>query len=393
MIKTRTFWILIIISAVIVVMASVIAALPFRKWRVQSYFRERAQRENVPIVFYGRVGEQDGTPVSGATIDLRISSSNSHPLSENDLHKSQQFQKVTDDNGLFSIDGYTGLFLEVQAISKDGFRSDLKVSRFFHYSPKYEPGERHYPDPANPVLFYMWKKGLSTAVVEREIDFRLHVDNRPVTIDLLTGKWQPGRVDSGDLQVSLKRQEGLLYPKPPYDWEFEIKAVNGGIVETNDVFLYQAPETGYRNEYKYSFRSANVPGGADAKKKYYVRGRDGSFFASLDVEVHSNGDSRDEAWGGIRIHCLLHPWGSRNLEPDKSKKLDPRASEESGPKTPVSSRAENNRCPSVPHRWRFNPIFLNVPGACGNSLHTHRSASFSLQSRPDCRPSFPRPDH
>lgn len=312
-----------VLFIVVAIASAFVILVPLRRWRAQRYFYELAQRENVPIEFYGKVVEQGGTPITGATVDLRVSGWEANPLPDKELHTSLVFQKVTDENGLFSVTGYRGLFLEVKAVSNEGYQLDPKSRFSFLYSTSFDARERHYPDPANPVLFYMWKKAATEPLIERDLGFRLHVDNSPITIDLLTGKSQPGRVSTGDLQVSLKRQEGLLYPKPPYDWEFEIKAINGGIVETNDVFLYQAPDSGYQSGYKYPLRSANVPGGADAKKKYYVRGRDGSFFASLDVEVNSNSDNRDEPWGGIRIHCLLNPRGSRNLEPDKSKKLNP----------------------------------------------------------------------
>jgi hypothetical protein len=312
----------VLIFVILAIVAVFIFLVPPSTWIYQLLVYKRAKHDNVQLDFYGKVVEHDGSPISGATIWLDSSkiephlNPNQHPI----VHET--FSRMTDQNGLFSVHGISGTYLQVVGVSKDGYRSDMKVGSFFHFGPSADFRERHHPDPGNPVVFHLWKKGPTEPLIEREIGFRLHVDNSPVTIDLLTGKSQPGRVSSGDLQVALNRPVGLLYPRPPYDWQFEITAINGTILETTDVFLYKAPEAGYQSVYKYAFQSANVPGGADAKKKYYVRGRDGSFFASMDVEVNSNSDNRDEAWGGIRIKYLLNPRGSRNLEPDKSKKLN-----------------------------------------------------------------------
>ncbi len=267
----------VLFLAILATLTILFLLVPPSIWRYQWWVYNRAKRENVQLDFYGKVVEQDGTPVPGATIWLDSSkiephlNPNQHPIAH------ETFARMTDQNGLFSVQGMSGTYLQVVDVSKDGYRSDIKVGRFFHYGPSADFRERHHPDPANPVLFYVWKKRPTESLIQREIGFRLHVDNTPVTIDLLTGKSQPGRVEAGDLQVSLKRPDGLLYPKELYDWEFEIKAIKGAIVETKDVFLYLAPETGYQDGYKYTFRTANVPGGRDAKKKFYVRGRDGFF--------------------------------------------------------------------------------------------------------------------
>jgi hypothetical protein len=320
--RTRTFWIFLVLTCVLVAAAVLLILAPPWTWRSRRYNYERAQRDNAPIEFYGKVVEQDGTPIAGATIDLTISRLKPHLLSDKDPHSWQTFQKVTDENGCFSVNEDKGLFLEVKRISKDGYRSDLKVTPFFHYSATYSTSPKHHPDASKPVFFYMWKKGPAESLIERKRVFRVRVDNSPITIDLLTGKSPPGRVNVGDLQVSLKRPEGLLYPTGIYDWEFEIKAVNGGIVETSEVFPYQAPETGYKGSYKYALSTAIVEGGYTAKKKYYVRGRDGTFFASLEVVANSNADTSGEAWGAFSIDYRLNRRGSRNLEPG-SPKLNP----------------------------------------------------------------------
>jgi len=321
--RTRHFAILILLAAALAVMATVFILAPPWTWKARWYIKKKAEYANVPIAFYGRVIEQDGTPVGSANVLVEVGLFESRPLSNKDPVTSRTIAATTDTNGYFSLAGLNGKYLQVRAISKEGYHSDLKVARTFSYSPSYDIRERHFPDPANPVLFYMWKRGATESLIQRERTFAVRPDNSPVTIDLLTGKSQPGRVSTGDLQVSLKRPEGLLYPKGIYDWEFEIKAVNGGILETTDVFPYQAPEIGYQNGYKYALRTSNLEGGLGVTKRYYVRGRDGSFFASLELEVNSAADSPDGPLGAFYFRYLLNPRGSRNLEPDRSKKLNP----------------------------------------------------------------------
>jgi hypothetical protein len=313
--RTRTFCILAVCSSFLVVATAVMVLAPPWKWRSRWYDYKLAQRDNVPIDFYGKVEQQDGTPISGATVEFRLSRIDPHLLSDRDPIAAETFQRSTDENGLFSAIGLIGTSLQVTAVDKPGYRSDLKVSRSFEYSPRFDVRTRHHADPANPIIFLMWKKTGTEALVQRERTFGVRPDGTPITIDLLTGKSQPARSPTGDLLVSLKRPEGLLYPSSPFEWEFEIKGVNAGIVETKEIFAYEAPESGYESGYKYQLRTTTGEGGYTEKRKYYVRGRDGSFYASLEVVANSNADTSGEAWGAFNMKYRLNPRGSRNLEP------------------------------------------------------------------------------
>jgi hypothetical protein len=96
-----------------------------------------------PLDIYGKVVNQAGQPISGATIAGRIRVYTGY------MHSGyQDLSVITDADGRFSFPGIHGVKLGIVP-SKDGYFYNLKQST--------KRPDDYRPDPANPVIFQMWK--------------------------------------------------------------------------------------------------------------------------------------------------------------------------------------------------------------------------------------------
>ncbi|MFW2480907.1 MAG: hypothetical protein ACN4GF_12395, partial [Lentimonas sp.] len=89
--------------------------------------------------------------------------------------------------------------------------------------------------------------------------------------------------------------------------------VNGGLIKTDDVFPYTAPESGYEKNYTFSQKEATgswVSSMPDTT--FYIKAKAGQVYATItmDFRVHLFGDFFST------IEILANPNGSRNLEYD-----------------------------------------------------------------------------
>ncbi|HEV2208588.1 MAG TPA: carboxypeptidase-like regulatory domain-containing protein [Verrucomicrobiae bacterium] len=108
---------------------------------------QAAQEINRPIDFYGKAVDEKGEPLSGANVRFGCL-----VFPENHF----MTNAVTDAQGLFSLTGVTGAVLNVR-VSKEGYEvvPGTNQNSFAYSSPT---GAGFYPDPNNPVTFYLRKK-------------------------------------------------------------------------------------------------------------------------------------------------------------------------------------------------------------------------------------------
>lgn len=108
---------------------------------------QTAQEMNRPIDFYGKAVDDKGEPLSGANVRFGCVVFPENHFTTN---------AVTDAEGTFALTGATGAVLNVR-VSKQGYEEVPGTNRnsFAYYSPT---GVGYYPDPNNPVTFYLRKK-------------------------------------------------------------------------------------------------------------------------------------------------------------------------------------------------------------------------------------------
>jgi hypothetical protein len=255
-----------------------------------------------PITFYGKVVDENAQPVEGAQVEFDW----------NDLSPAghSEVRTTSDAWGLFSLTGVQGKRLLV-SVKKTGYYTWHERNQgSFEYASKSED-IYHKPDPNNPVLFYLKKKGEAEPLVKIEKYFRIRRDGTPVSVDLLKGKEAPK--GQGDLQVECWTADQHKDRFNRYNWRCRITVPNGGLIESTKEFDFEAPENGYRPsdeiEMPMSLAEKWRP---EAEKRYFVKLGNGNY-ARIMFRMIAGGDHF------FKIESFLNPSGSRNLEYDKTK--------------------------------------------------------------------------
>jgi hypothetical protein len=257
---------------------------------------------NILLNFYGRVFDQEGRPVVGATVKLEAQAD----YFEENRSEQKQFTLQTDQNGDFKLIGGYGAIVTILSIEKDGFELSKKTERHYSYTV---PADFH-PDANNPVVFKMWKQAGKETLVEKSKIYKIVPNGQPFTIDLLKHEEKPGISPPGDIVVRINRP-GELAPGRKFDWSYSIEAIDGGIIRTNSDFLYHAPEIGYEPKYEFSAPATNAHWFGWTRDQFYIKSRGGQVYGSLEVEVNSD---HNGGYASFRIDSTLNPSGSHNLE-------------------------------------------------------------------------------
>ena len=175
-----------------------------------------------PIEFYGKVLDEDGNPVAGATADISWTD-----MSPNG---SSNTQVTSDGAGLFSITRVSGKHMTVQVTKHGYYRETSKGRSSYEYAGFWEP-TYHEPNSSSPIIFYLRKKGISEPLILRgPILLGAPNDGRPINIDLTTGR----KTSDGSGNIVLRISKGPKTNKR-FDWTAIIEGVDGaGLIESKD---------------------------------------------------------------------------------------------------------------------------------------------------------------
>lgn len=188
----------------------------------------------------------------------------------------------------------------MEQMTKDGYELSPKIPRNYGITGG---------STEDPVIFQMWKKGISESLIQGSKFYGIIPDGRTYTIDFLQQKKIEGDNASGDIKVSIVRPK-VVVPREKFDWSFDIEGVQGGLVETQDEFMYLAPEAGYQPKYVVNML-ANDPNWKREidKLQFYFQSRDGKVYGRFVVDIIP--DYNEQSVFNVRY--AVNPNGSRNL--------------------------------------------------------------------------------
>jgi len=279
--------------------------------------RATIERANVPIEFWGKVVDQDGYPLEEVKIVAHSRETYEVVPGRGDI-KFPKVQVMTDSAGMFKISGLRGDVLGLDSIEKEGYELSKKSEQIFQYRSS-EPGLQYTPDSSQPVIYRMWKKGMAEPLIAHKVEQRIPYDGTPVLFDLTIGK----EVSSGgDLKVILTRNPQVIkWGDRNYEWKAKLEAVDGGIIETNDDFMYRAPEGGYESAIKIDMKPNDPKWAMGKRVQFYLKSRGGKHYARVAVNFMTGSDKPKT---GFSFTSYLNPTGSRNLEYDPAKEIKPK---------------------------------------------------------------------
>jgi len=257
---------------------------------------------NVPIFFYGKVIDQNNQPVAGVKIEALI-------LQGYEKSPAEYKQKVqtnllsTDASGNFVLENVKGSSIQLNFITKDGFKLLPKHEK---RSYLYWPPDFH-PDVNNPVFFKMWKKQGAEPLENSAWHGRVACDGTTNRFDLLSGKKNPG----GNLEIVCKRVPLQLPPRnnDHFDYELDLTIAGGGIQSSEDDFSFIAPESGYAPCLKIGEKAKDKNWSGKAKQEFYIKTSNGNY-GRLNVDWYNWQTSPTH----LEWNCSINPSGSRNLE-------------------------------------------------------------------------------
>ncbi len=273
----------------------------------QSFAEQALKAFATPITFYGRVLDQHGVPIAGATVLGSAGTSMSG--------KTTKLTTISDTTGNFGL-STRGMSLFV-SVNKPGFYhifpnqiSGMVSEKGFDYAADLGDGI-HKPDPSSPINFHLFKPGLIEPLIRlRDTSIRLNRSGEAVEVSL-----DPGHGEKHRLSISCKMDNDRT-ADGRYSWKYEIKAIDGGLQLSGDIFQFQAPAIGYKISDVIDM-SALLPQSEwkdFSRQSYFVRFNDNTF-ARIKTEMIAGGDY----FAVIEGYYNPKP-GSRNLEADPSQR-------------------------------------------------------------------------
>jgi hypothetical protein len=255
------------------------------------------QQIQPPIEFYGKVLDEEEQPVVGASVEFVWTH----------VHPEADFKKDASSgaDGSFSLTAVDGCALDVH-VSKQGYYPVKGLNRDnFNYVAL--PGSNPLqPDPASPIIFYLRKKGpgadliTSRRGVSPEMEISGLTDGTAVRVNFLNHKVAP----DGQLELSaVKPPRG----QPATRWSFRMSIPDGGFIEENDEFPFEAPQSGYKPTIEFDFVAGSTNWTQVLHKRYYIVFGEPPKYGRIDVQTG--------IYRGVSLSYAINPDGSRYLEP------------------------------------------------------------------------------
>ena len=248
----------------------------------------------MPINFYGRVVDQNEQPVSAAKIHAQWSDFSPNGASSEDT--------LSEANGFFSITGKTGRGITIR-VEKEGYYTPRSEGlKSFDYAGFWE-ANYYEPDSAHPITFHLRKKAAGEALSVGEVQPPMGADGTPVRLDLLgSGRVSP----TGQLEIAAITNTEK-YPPRRFDWRASITVPDGGLVEHNLEFPFEAPTDGYRPMVEFVMPSESPDWSRAVEKSYFIRFGNPPTYGRIHIRLNG---AAQKAY----LRYAVNPTGSRNLE-------------------------------------------------------------------------------
>lgn len=256
-----------------------------------------------PISFYGKVVDERGSPIEGATAKLHAA--------DKPWQNSSEYERVSDADGLFSITGIRGAGLAV-FVSKPGYYSPEDSQRGFAYGAPKGRGDSEIPTSNTPAIFMLRKMGEATPLIHFATKgFPIVEDGSSVEVNLATGK---AVRNGGQVRVEVWSDDPTYGARGPYGWKARVTVPEGGLIERKDQFGFEAPSEGYAPVFEISMDRNAERWNVGFEREFFAQLADGHF-ARFTINLKT---------GGLffTLESYLNPKpGSRNLEFDPAQQI------------------------------------------------------------------------
>jgi hypothetical protein len=256
------------------------------------------------IKFYGKALDQYGSPVANATVAGSVRVNNGTRVGVD------RFTLTTDENGSFTVKGYTGVNLGIW-ITKSGYVM-ATTDTSFTYSHLWPESQRYRPDQNNPTVIKMWRLQGAEPLVDISKEYRLPYAELPIYFDFIAGKVVPS---GGDLEAVITRTVGSLSKRSPGDWSIELKPVDVGIIESDyqaAQLTFEAPADGYGMNYLVHMNHDDPAWHDGIDREFFFKSRNGQVYGKLYLVFGINREPDDLLY--FQFKGVANANSSRNWE-------------------------------------------------------------------------------
>jgi hypothetical protein len=258
---------------------------------------------NNPVNFYGLCIDQNNKPIPGVKIAMDVRHLEYLPaVGQYAKYPSKEFTTGPDGRFEWSDSDDTGDVLSLDDVEKTGYVLSTKAPKHFGAQSG---------NFSNPVILKMWKKGKSQNLISHGLSrVGVPVDGSEVQFDLFNGV----RVQSGgQIIMRIKRDPQVLPPgHPRYNWSADLEIPNGGLIASDDDFMYSAPESGYQETYEIEMSKDSEGWKSSLDQNFYIELDNGKYFGSLTVHLLTFHSPPPVI---LNLEIVINPDGSQNLEP------------------------------------------------------------------------------
>lgn len=272
------------------------------------------QQKQVPIVFYGKVLDLDGQPVSDVDISLHIRA----------IDGFKTIICKTNENGLFTVNS-TGEALTIDEISKETYEFVIKKNparSSFDYSTI--GSDYHVPDAENPVVFYLRKRNHPNYINDSDFNFQIEGystyerQEHLIFQGYYTSEGKQGLLPNGKIKNYFDSEDYRIQGQLSEDGKHYIITIstlraNSGCI-AGDQLLYEAPAEGYTPSVSFPVDISETD---DQYKYIYMKTNDGQFYSVITFEFTClNYDRPDNRYMYVDASIYTNVEGNRGLEYD-----------------------------------------------------------------------------
>lgn len=283
--------------------------------------RRTLEAEDKPIAFYGRIMDQHKNPVPGAQVAAYVIY-NGSTLSPGLMPKRKEVNTETDPAGRFAITGQRGYSIDLYEITKEGYAFEW-VRNLSYTTDNFLSGAAGSSADRPYGLSAYHIESPPEQLIDGRDTYGIVPDGRVYTIDLIKREKTEGSV-VGDLQVAIKRPVDST-PNMHSPWSAVVRVPDGGLIETDEKLMIEAPAEGYKSEWTtaYSSQDASQQGGetkaswdGTKNRTFFIKSRGGQVYGKVEIRVSPYFGIENIA--AVRISQSINAHGSRNLYSGKA---------------------------------------------------------------------------
>jgi hypothetical protein len=260
------------------------------------------------IKFYGKIIDQNSQPVANATVEFTTGA----PYG---FGNPKRYRTRSNAQGVFAVKNVAGTHLSIKSIAKEGYEIKVLEIGGRTFWPFVSASRKQvWTDytQENPFIYRAWKGDAVDLKSVKMMQAKFTVDEQFYTINLLkyVDYVVKGKNQEGDLWVQFYRSDDAS-KKSKFDWRVTISVPDGGLIESDDVYMNHAPEDGYQHSVTYDYPRDRVDWVREIhNKKYYIKSRGGKIYGRLNIDIRPIWGKGDASF---KIGFSLNTNGSRNL--------------------------------------------------------------------------------